>query len=193
MPLTNHIAIYGGSFNPPHIGHEIACMWLTEALSAKEVIIAPTYKHYFGKNLIHFAHRLEMCKRMAITKAFDIKVSEAEAHLPQPNTTLNLLKFYRIWYPDSPFAVVVGSDLLPDLHKWHQWNEVADMAKIIVVGRSGNHTLALPPFEVHQYPIELSAVSSSEIRKRLSKDQDITGLVSRPIKQYILENDLYGR
>lgn len=190
MPLTNHIAIYGGSFDPPHMGHEIACMWLSRALNAEKVIVAPTYKHYFGKDLIEYNHRLGMCRLMVKT-LHNVEVSSAEKFLPHPNTTLNLLNLYITRNQNSKFAIIIGSDLLPELHKWHDWDEVAKAAKIIVVGRSGSHILDLPSFRVYQYPIELSAVSSSDVRNRIKSGKNITGLVSKSIKEYIMDNSLY--
>jgi nicotinate-nucleotide adenylyltransferase len=204
MPLTNHIAIYGGSFNPPHIGHQTACLWLISALNAKAVMVAPTYEHYFGKELADFEHRMEMCQLMCSYVNFiypndeyenerEIFVTDIEKELPKPNTTLNLVNgVKKIDYcKDSQIAVVIGSDLVPELHKWHEWEKVAAENKIVAVGRSG-FSNAESPLDIYQYPVELSAVSSSDIRERIAKGEPITGLVPHEIERYIYGQNLYA-
>jgi len=191
MSLTKHIAIYGGSFDPPHIGHQIACMWLTEALNAELVVVVPTYEHYFGKNLIDFSHRMRMCELMIDRfPNDDIGVSSAEERLPKPNTTLGLVEDVKKFYPDNQIEVVIGTDLIPSLHKWHNWDKVAEQARIVAVGRTGFGN-AKSPYDIYQYPIELSAVSSSSIRDRIKGGKDITGMVPLKIKRYIEEHGLY--
>ena len=101
MPLTNHIAIFGGSFDPPHFGHQLSCLWLISALNAKAVVVAPTFEHCFGKKLTDFNHRREMCERMCELLSpmnagddydrREVWVSNIEARLPKPNLTYNLI------------------------------------------------------------------------------------------------------
>ena len=62
MPLTNHVAIFGGSFDPPHFGHFTVCSWLLTVLNAPQVIVAPTFEHRFGKRLSQFNDRHKVCQ-----------------------------------------------------------------------------------------------------------------------------------
>ena len=197
MPLTDHIAIYGGSFNPPHVGHQAACLWLLSALNAKRVLVAPTFRHFYGKDLADFNHRVEMCKIMVrplynrVTDRVSAVVSNIEKDLPLPNTTLNLVKGLKIVYGDNAkLAVVIGSDLVPDLHKWDGWAEVAAMTKIVAVGRAGFKDTETP-LNIYQYPVKLIEISSSEIRKKITNKEPITGLVSHDVEKYIYENNIY--
>ncbi|MHA2280127.1 MAG: nicotinate-nicotinamide nucleotide adenylyltransferase [Promethearchaeota archaeon] len=203
MPLSNHVAIFGGSFDPPHIGHEIATLWLISALNAPVVEIVPTFEHCFGKKLTDFNHRYEMCRLMfskydglSIERSkysYDIYVNDIEKQLPKPNITYNLIKTLMADpdYKENKFAVIVGSDLVPELHKWERWNEVADMVKVVALGRSGFEN-AKTPLKVYQYPIELSAISSSEIRDKIARGESITGLVPHRVEEYIYANNLYA-
>lgn len=201
MPLSGYTVIYGGSFNPPHIGHQIACMWMTEALNAKEVVVVPTYKHAFGKELVDFEHRIAMCELMTNLWPKDycsaayppegkgrVWVSDIEKILPHPNITLNTVKEFKKYY--NKVAVAIGSDLLHDLDEWTGWDEVIKLAKIIVVGRTGGGH-ADHDYNMFEYPVELSAVSSSQVRGQVRRGKDIVGLVPATIKQYIEENGLY--
>jgi nicotinate-nucleotide adenylyltransferase len=203
MSLTNHVAIFGGSFDPPHIGHQIAALWLVSALNAKTVVVAPTYEHCLGKKLVNFDHRLEMCHMMcellfpmnAGGDDYDrreVWTSDVEIRLPRPNTTYNLINEIKTFkeYEDQEIAVIIGSDLVPEVHKWHEWDKVAESAKIVALGRSGFEG-AKTPLKIYQYPIELSAISSSEVRSRVSEGKPITGLVPHNVERYIYEKGLY--
>ena len=205
MPLSGYSVIYGGSFNPPHFGHAIAASWMVETLNAAEVIMVPTYKHAFGKDLLDFEHRVAMCKLMCaqwehgnpmaqyLASEGEISpgkvwTSEIERDLPHPNITLNTVQ--RFGEVRKKLAVAVGSDLLHDLDEWTGWNEVMNLAKIVVIGRMGSGH-ADHDYELYQYPVELSAISSSQIRGQIRRGKDITGLVPASIKEYIRDNGLY--
>jgi len=167
----------GGSFDPPHVGHEISALWLISALNAYMVEIVPTFEHCFGKKLTDFRHRYEMCRLIfdkydsLFIKGSDLEhgvfVNDIEKKLPKPNITYNLLNAIRSesYYEDHEFAVAVGADLVPDLHTWNKWDRIAEIAKIVAIGRSGFEN-AKTPLEIYQYPADLSAVSSSDIRNK---------------------------
>ena len=65
MMLHGHTAIYGGSFDPPHMGHQLACLYVLEALAAEAVWLMPCFVHPFGKALSSFEHRFAMCEKLA--------------------------------------------------------------------------------------------------------------------------------
>ena len=195
MPLTGHTVIYGGSFNPPHIGHQIACMWLTEALNAMEVILVPTYQHAFGKELLDFKHRMAMCEKMCALFERDdtgdkVWVSDIEESLPHPNYTINTVKHFK-QARNNKLVVAIGSDLVHELDKWTGWDEVMQLAKTVVIGRTGAGHADLDFANLYQYPVELSAISSSQIRGQVRRGKDITGLVPSLVKQYIEQTGIY--
>lgn len=196
MPLTGKSVIYGGSFNPPHVGHQIACMWMMEALNAKEIIVTPTYKHAFGKELVSFEHRMKMCNLMCSLWADpefpespgNVWACDVEKELPLPNITLNTVKYFV--ETGRQVAVAIGSDLVHDLDEWTGWNEVMELAEIVVIGRVGSNRTP-HDYPMYEYPVDLSAVSSSQVRSMVRRDMDITGLVTKLNKEYIKEAELY--
>ena len=185
MPLTGQFVLYGGSFNPPHVGHQIACLWLTQALNAQDVIIIPTFDHPDKTNLVDFDHRVEMCRLLAKSLK-RVSVSDIEHTLPVPSRTINVLDRY----PGGNRVLAIGSDLLDEVESWEQWNRIKRTTKIVIIGRN-NFNEDNVPFECYHYPVELSAISSSEIRKRIFNSEDITGLVPVRIKKYIKKHGLY--
>ena len=186
MPLSKHTILFGGSFSPPHIGHQVACLWMTEALGAK-VILVPTFNHP-NKNLIDIDYRIEMCKIMASPFGNKVSVSDIEKRLPVPSRTYNLIQEYK----ERNIVLAIGSDLVNQVENWYRWNDIQKMVKILVVGRNNNdNDYSKIECECFHYPIELSAISSSEIRSMINNRKDITGLVPSRIKKYIYEQGLY--
>jgi len=181
--LTHHTVIFGGSFDPPHVGHQAIVMWLLQALDAKEVIICPTYAHCFGKKLVAFEERVKMCELAFATSK--VTVSTVEKGLPEPNLTFNLLKWYKAATNDAPLAFVIGADNLVDVGKWDKWNECTDIAKVIAIGRPGFKLKEEYSFDHEVYPVGISTVSSSEVKDRITKGLSIDGFVPNSVKNYI--------
>lgn len=189
MIFTDHTVLFGGSFDPPHVGHQAICQWLIEALDAKRVIVVPTYEHCFGKKLTSFRHRVSMCRAM-VQNMRNCDVSIAEEFTPRPNYTINLIHHHLEINPNDKLAVVVGGDLLAQLHEWERWDEVPKLAKIIAIGRPGYNTRpSLSNIDV--YPVGISTVSSSEVREKLVNDEPLDGFVPLQVKEYILSHELY--
>ena len=69
------VAIFGGSFNPPHLAHQMAALYVLETAAIDELWIVPAFQHPFGKVLAPFAHRLEMCELAAAALGPRVKVS----------------------------------------------------------------------------------------------------------------------
>lgn len=190
MPLKDHTVIFGGSFNPPHFVHQVICLWALEVLQAERVIIVPAYKHIFNKQLAPFRHRLTMCQDMASNLSNKCIVSDIEKYLPSPSTTYDLLKYYSI--PKVKLATIIGSELIEDLTKWYKWEEIPNLAKVVIANRTG-FSKGTPPFNVEEYPIQIPSTSSSEVRKKIAAKQSIDGMVPFKIKDYIIKNKLYER
>jgi nicotinate-nucleotide adenylyltransferase len=187
--LTDYTVVFGGSFDPPHAGHQAIISWLIDSLDAKEVKVCPTFEHCFGKKMESFISRAHMCHAMVS----DIKRAGAyivEASMPRPNLTKNLLKHFK----DSgieKLAVVIGADNLNQIHKWNGWDEVVKLAKVVAVGRPGYEMEESYPFDVDIYPVGISTISSTEIRKRLIESKSLEGFVPMKVAEYIKENGLY--
>lgn len=164
------IGVYGGSFNPPHIGHALVVGWLLWTDRVDEVWLLPTFAHAFGKESMPFDMRLAMCRALARAVAPDrIHVDPIERDLPTPSYTIDTLTHFAAEHPEHRFRLVVGADVLPETPKWKDWDRIAAGFDPIVVGRDG---YANPPDSV-VFP----GVSSTEIRRRLSTREPIDHLV----------------
>lgn len=189
--LNRKIAILGLSANPPHFGHQAVCFWLRETLNVGKVIVVPVYQHIFEKQLESFEHRIKMCQLMIESiKHNNVYVSSMEKVLPIPNTTYDLLDYFKIQY-NIPLVLVIGSDLLKEITKWHRWQELPSLATILVVERPGSE-MAVAPFDVVRYSLNIAPTSSTAIREMLANGEPVDGLLSHRVLKYIRKNKLYG-
>ncbi|MFC1612058.1 nicotinate (nicotinamide) nucleotide adenylyltransferase [Myxococcota bacterium] len=182
--MDGFTVVYGGSFNPPHMGHQMACLYLLEALGAGAVWLLPTVHHPFGKNLAPFSHRVKMCQLMAHLFGNRVVVSEVEATPGTSGRTYDTLTRLHSENPGQRFALAVGSDILGETSLWHRWDDIVSMVPVIVMGRGGY------PHE-QAGPVELPPISSGDIRKRIHSGQGIDGLVPARITEYIERHGLY--
>jgi nicotinate-nucleotide adenylyltransferase len=178
------VALFGGSFNPPHIAHQMACLYLLETQPVDLVRMMPTYKHVFGKELAPFEHRLAMCRLAASPFGDKVEVSDIKRTLGGQSKTHDTLVALGKSEPTTKFRLVVGEDILDESHKWHRWQDVIALAPPIVIGREGYVGSATAE-------IRLPGVSSTEIRRRLGEGQSALPLVSRAVMDYIAEQGLY--
>ena len=161
------IAVYGGSFNPPHVGHAMVAAWLRWTGRVDSVWLVPAFDHAFAKKSAPFAVRMRACQAMA--RLVDAHVSPIESTLPTPSYTWNTLNELRARHPEHTFRLVVGADTLNDTHAWHRWDDIVAEFKPIVVGRGG-----YPPVEgAPTFP----TVSSSAIRQLIADGKPVDHLV----------------
>jgi nicotinate-nucleotide adenylyltransferase len=180
------VALFGGSFNPPHLAHQMACLVVLETESVDQLWMIPTYRHPFGKPLAPFADRAEMCRRAARPFGERVLVSEVERELGQEQSrTLDTVVELRRRHPDTAFRLVVGEDILAEHDSWHRWDDIVALAPPIVLGRAsrsapgGGSRLALPD------------ISSTEVRDRIARGESAVPLVPRAVMDYIAERGLY--
>lgn len=179
------VAILGGSFNPPHVAHLMAAYWTLATQDVSEVWLLPSYRHPFGKALAPFDDRVRMCE-LAIRGVRGVAVCTAERELaddPLVGRTVRTLEHLARKHPAHRFSLVIGADILPETEKWWRWDRVKELARIMVVGREGYPPVAGAP--------SLPAISSTEIRARIAKGEDVSGLVPRAVRELIEERGLY--
>jgi len=185
------VALYGGSFNPPHVAHQLVSLLVLETCEVDELWWVPTYRHAFGKDLAPWHHRVEMCKRATARLSAQIQVCEVEAELAEPSKptgrTLDTLTHLRAKSPEKELRLVIGADILAEAEQWYRWSDVVELAPPIVVARAGFDLGAYGKSALPQVP----AISSTEVRARIASGQSATPLVSRAVMDYIAACGLY--
>lgn len=179
------ISLLGGSFNPPHVGHLMAALYVRSTLESDEVWLVPAFNHPFGKPLAPFADRVAMCEAMALDVGPWLKVSLAEAEVGKEGRTIELLEWLLPRHPGTKFRWIIGSDILADLPKWKSWDRIAQLVEVTVLHRAGHpapNALGPPMVEV----------SSTEIRKRFESGQLPSELVPARALEVARARGLYG-
>jgi nicotinate-nucleotide adenylyltransferase len=98
--------------------------------------------------------------------------------------TARTLEHLTAKHPTLRFALIVGSDVMSETAKWYRWDRVTELARIIVAGRAGH---AVGDGEGLLFP----RVSSSAIRERLRRGEDVSDVVPEAVLRYVAKHDLY--
>lgn len=183
-PLAHATVIYGGSFDPPHMGHQMACLALLESLGAEQVWLVPAFVHPFGKPMTDFGHRRAMCEAMAAPFGERVCVSCAEQDLGGQGRTYDLVMALKAAHPERRFALAVGADIIGESHRWYRWDALEAMVQLVVIGRSGYAAAA------SQTP-DLPAIASHLLRERLARGAAVTGELPLRVLDYIQQHGLY--
>ena len=179
------IALLGGSFNPPHVAHQMICLWALSTGRADAVWWIPTFAHPLGKPLVDFEHRARMCELALEGFARDtVRVSRVEASLSAPSHTLSTIKQLSKEHPGHSFSLLIGADILGQTDDWYRFEDLKRIADLIVVGRSGHGPVD---------SIELPPISSSQIRHLVADGRDVSQLLPWRVLEYIREHGLYQK
>ena len=129
------IAIYGGSFDPPHIGHKVLAENLARACSADKVIIVPTAMSPFkDKSGAAAADRLEMC---CLTFCDDLfTMSDIEINRGGKSYTVDTVRAVKELYPDSQLYLFMGDDMLLSFHRWYEYRTIMSMCTLVAACRT---------------------------------------------------------
>jgi len=202
--------LYGGSFDPPHLGHRQVVQELLASLSPKALRILPAGSPPQKKDVTPAHHRLEMCRRtFGNLPGVLIDSTEIQAQLsqdPPPSYTQSTLKTYT-----QPVAFAIGTDQLLNLKTWYGYPEILSQCRWIIFGRPPfdpsradaeiqrlKKTLPNPP-QIHWVDLRTPTVDSTSLREELIShpDQPLTHWVVKHLTpetmSYIQEEGLYGR
>jgi nicotinate-nucleotide adenylyltransferase len=185
------IALFGGSFNPPHVAHQMAALYVLETQPVDQVWIVPTYVHPFQKQLATFEDRATMCKLMAAPLGDRVVVSKIEEELAQrpgfrASRTLDLVHY--LVEQGLEVRLIVGSDILAETAKWYRWSDIVNKAPLIILAREGSD---VPPGSMLT-GVPMPAISSTQIRRaHAAADPAVMNLVPRSVYAYMVQHNLY--
>lgn len=189
------VALFGGSFDPPHVGHQLAALYVLETFPVDELWLVPVFRHVFDKRLTPYRHRLAMCQLFCESLGPRVRVSTIEEELGGPSYTLHMVRRLQQKHPAVDFSLVIGSDLLKERERWYGWAELASALPFLLLSRGGSEPASDQVRRSgdisHQEQLCLPEVSSTSVRAALSRGGKPTGWVSRRILDYITEHSLY--
>lgn len=200
------IAILGGAFDPPHIGHYLVATQVKERLAMDEVWLMTCYS-YFPEFPVKFAKITpydERHKMASFFRKFGIKVSDFEQKFNKRSRTIDTLRLLKKKYPQDSFSWIIGSDCLPSFHLWNEWKELVKEHNLIIfprdtdfktlegrVRKSFNIKEIPPNITVVEGDLMVSNIASTHIRNRVRKNLSITSFVLPEVVELIKGSKLY--
>lgn len=180
------VGVFGGSFNPPHVGHVLAATLVLSTGPIDRLLVVPTFRHPFGKPLASFDDRVAMCQA-AMGLIPRIEVSRVEAELGGESRTLWTLEHLKRVHPNWQLRLVVGGDIVNESHKWFGYDAICELAPPLVLGRAGVD--ARQPLRTL-----LPEVSSTDVRAMIERGEwdALAEIVPRDVLAYVRARGLYG-
>lgn len=194
------IALFGGSFDPIHVGHVRPVQQARRELGLDRVMYLPTAKppHKQDCELVPAWARYAMVE-LALLHEDGLFASPFEMQSERPSYTVDTLEHFHQAWPNAELMLLLGGDSLAALTTWRAWRRIVELSEIAVLARPGWGLEELPAelrealhgrlHEVLNLPI---ACSSTEVRRRLATGEDLSADMLAPsVLSYLRKYDLY--
>jgi len=180
------LILFGGSFNPPHIGHRIIAEIAYDEFKPDRFLIVPAGNppHKSINFIANFDKRYSWCEKVFSENYFE--VSDIENNLPSPSFTIRTVEYFSNF--DKNIFLLIGEDSFKSFHKWYKWEELLKKVKLIVYPRYfGEKSSGLDDSEVIKLQSPIIEISSTDIRQRIKKRKTIKGMVDDKILKEVLK------
>ena len=194
------VGLFGGSFNPIHKGHIALAETMMKQLSLDRVILIPNGESPYksSEDYVSATERLQMC-RLAVDNDPRFEVSSFETDRKGKSYSIYTAEYFRKKYPDDEFYWLMGSDMLLSFDKWYRYKDILKLVNIAAVTRTGCDSIQLMHVAdtlkeygniivAHHQPL---VISSTEIRKMIKNNEDLSCYLNEKVVQYIKMNFLY--
>lgn len=205
MSDTTHerVGLFGGTFDPPHVGHLILASEARSQLELTRVLwsVTPDPPHKQDQLITPLEHRLAMVK-LAIEADPAFELSDIELNRPGPHYTLDTIKLLAEQNPGMEIVPILGGDSLNDLPTWHKPKELLFAAHWVGVMRRPGEETDLQELErelpgisskIHYVDAPLLEIASREIRNRAATGKPFRYYLPEPVYEYIEKHRLYQR
>ena len=187
------LGLFGGSFDPVHLGHLLVAQAAREELGMARVFFIPAAQSPFkpGAAPASPAQRLRML-RLALAGQVNCEIDDQEVRRGGVSYTIDTVRDYARRFPDAQLFYLIGADHVPQLPKWREADELARRVEFLVISRPGRAEAVLPsPFRgraLSGFPL---GVSSSQVRERVRAGLPVDLLVGEAVAEAIRNNQLY--
>jgi nicotinate-nucleotide adenylyltransferase len=203
--MQQRIGIFGGTFDPIHLGHLILAEQCREQARLDQVWFVPAARppHKLDRPLTRFDQRVEMIA-LAIAGQPAFRIDELEKDRPGPSYTADTLHELHTLHSEAEFWLLIGSDTVADLPQWHAPQQIVEQAGLVVTARPGHPIptaeeirglLRLPEGVLLRYQTvesPLIDLSSRDLRRRAHSGRSLRYFVPRAVECYIHEKRLYA-
>jgi nicotinate-nucleotide adenylyltransferase len=199
--MPPRIGLFGGTFDPPHLGHLILASEAQTQLELDRLlwILTPEPPHKHAQRITPVADRLAMVQ-LAIKDNPAFELSRIELERPGPHYTLDTIKLIADQNPGADIVPIIGGDSLRDLPKWHEPQQLVYACHWIGVMRRPHEDSSLDELEsqlpgisskVHYVDAPLLEIASREIRNRIAEGKSVRYYLPATVYEYINQHHLY--
>jgi nicotinate-nucleotide adenylyltransferase len=187
------IGLYGGSFDPVHLGHLLVAQAAREELKLDRIFFIPAAQSPFKPDAkpTPATERLKML-RLALAGNSQAEVDDLEIKRGGVSYTIDTARDFARRFPNTKLFYLIGADHVATLPKWREANELAKLLEFLIIPRPGEIEVQIPaPFRgtyLHGFPL---GVSSSQIRARVKAGLPVENLVPPAVAEAIRNNRLY--
>ena len=195
MSRRKKICLFGGTFDPPHIGHLLVAQTIFEAEKFDKIVFIPTFNTPKKNNISDIKDRLAML-RMGVTSNPNFEISDLEIQRGGTSYTIDTIREYKSDqdYDSRELYYLIGSDSLQTFHIWKEPREILDESQVIVALRPGFRPSDISNWilrKVRFANIPRFEISSSTIRLRWQENKTIRYMVTQPVWEYINDHGIY--
>ena len=164
--MTNRIGIFGGTFDPPHIGHVLAAQYAISMAKLDWLVVIPCrgHRNSKGSTMSPYSKRVEMAHAAFRVLASMSTVSTLEEEIQSKYTIETVERLRKHYHDDTEFVLIVGADNAEHMECWHRWEDLKDMVTLFPIGRDGQ-------CDPEKYPVRMPEVSSTQVRQAI-EDND---------------------
>lgn len=192
------IGVLGGTFDPLHIGHLRPALEVQQLLGLEQIRLVPCHRTSHREQPARSSKMRCHMANLAIADISGFVVDERELRREGPSYTVDTLAEIGEEHPGVELFFLMGADSFDYFQKWHRWQEILSSAQLVVMARPGTTfcTEALQLLQQCADRIRLVqttelGISSTAIRKQLAQGYDPRFLLPEPVRQYILEEQIY--
>jgi nicotinate-nucleotide adenylyltransferase len=188
------IAIFGGSFDPPHLGHKnVLNEFLKFYPKTKKLILIPNFLSPFKETKIATKNQVvDMLKIFAAGFRIPVEISTIEIDKKEKSYTIDTLRSLKKKYPNEELFFLLGEDHIQTFSKWKDSEKILELVQLVFFQRYKSNTIIFPTALKRSILLQSNIVeiSSSEIRNDFDKNLDF---IEKNVSEYIREHSIYGR
>lgn len=191
------LALFGGSFDPPHLGHLAFARFVLQALQPDSLLWLPAGRQWQKPDQVMAApqHRAGMCRLLAAGEP-RFEVDERELHRRGPSFTFDTLTEFGRERPGVELMFLIGQDQYARLPTWYRAERLVELATLVVVPRAGEAVVTPPGLPRHRLevlPLPDFPLSSTAVRDALGRGEDVSPMVGAEVASYIASHRLYEK
>jgi nicotinate-nucleotide adenylyltransferase len=193
-PSLRRVGLFGGTFDPPHVGHLVTAVNVHHALDLDVVVLMVAnvpWQKEGSRTITPAPDRLAMVEA-AVRDVPGLVPGRQEIDHGGPSYTADTLAVMAEQYPGADFFTIIGDDAAAGLRTWMRWEEVVERSHMVVVDRPGESVDVDDGIEWIRVEVPRLEVSSTDLRARFTDGRPLDYLVTQPVLDVIRERGLYG-